>query len=65
MTKHFGVTVTRDTTESCVTWVEANSPEEAEETALTVLPLAHVEWQADDTPCTSNKPYVTSCDEEV
>lgn len=59
MRKVYEVIVTRDTTESTVIQVEAESPEEAEAEALSESYNGRYTWEQDDTPNASGEHYVT------
>jgi hypothetical protein len=61
--KTYEVIVTRDTTESTVIQVMADSPEAAEAEALAESRKGRYVWEQDDTPNASAEHYVTGVQE--
>jgi len=61
---HYNVIITRDVTESTVVEVEAETPEQAEVTALTKLfNSTDTEWELDEGSWNKADAYVTGVDE--
>jgi hypothetical protein len=61
----YQVIITRDTTESTVIQVTAESPEAAEAEALAASYNGRYTWEQDDTPNASGEHYVTGVEAEA
>lgn len=61
----YSIIITRDITESCVTYIDAETPEAAKYAAMEWL--AHADdpkWEVDDGSLGTSPAYITDCTEE-